>query len=371
VSIEVHSVCYRVAISNVWVPSSRARYVVVANETLQPVEAEMRSVGEALLVIVPICLLMAAAGGYFLARKSLAPVQQMALTADQISSHNLDQRLGVANPRDELGQLAETFNRLFERLQQAFQQQRQFMADASHELRTPISVALTATQVSRANRHHTDELHDTLEVVQSQMLRLRRVVEDMFTLAQADSGVYELTRTTFYLDEVILESVRAGRILGNVRDVAIRVGHLASEATCEGDEGLLRQLILILLDNAVKYTAAGGHVEISLLASADTYRVRVEDTGCGIPAADQPYIFDRFYRADKARSRRQPGAGSGAGLGLAIAQWIVQLHRGKIWLENSGANGSVFWFELPASIEHPASSAPDVAGPHWSTARHS
>ena len=348
VSVESKSVCHRVAISQVWVPSSRARYTVVANETLQPVEAEMRTVGEVLLIVVPICLLMAAAGGYFLARKSLAPVQEMARTAEQISSHNLDQRLPVANPRDELGLLAETFNRLFERLQQAFQQQRQFMADASHELRTPISVALTATQVSRAHRHQkTEELYDTLEVVQSQMLRLRRVVEDMFTLAQADSGAYQPVTTTFYLDEVVMESVRAARVLGNARDVAIRADHVAAEAMCEGDEDLLRQLILILLDNAVKYTPSGGFVDVSLVSTPDMYRIRVADTGCGIPPADQAYIFDRFYRADKARSRRQPGAGSGAGLGLAIAQLIAQLHRGKLWLEKSDANGSIFCLELP------------------------
>jgi two-component system, OmpR family, sensor histidine kinase CiaH len=142
-------------------------------------------------------------------------------------------------------------------------------------------------------------------------------------------------------------------VLGNARDVSIRVGHLAPEAAYEGDEGLLRQLILILLDNAVKYTPAGGTVEISLLAFTNTYRVRVADTGCGIPVADQPYIFRRFYRADKARSRRQPGAGSGAGLGLAIAQWITQLHDGTIWLEKSDAKGSIFWFELPANVECP------------------
>jgi heavy metal sensor kinase len=354
-TIESNSVRYRVAVANVWVPSSRAQYRVVANESLQPIEAEMRTVAELLLLTVPICLMLAAAGGYFLARKSLAPVLGMARTAEQISSHNLDQRLEASNTHDELGLLADTFNRVFERLQQAFRQQRRFMADASHELRTPISVALTATQVSLKGRSRdSEELYDTLEVVQSQMLRLRRVVEDMFTLAQADSGVFEPTRTTLYLDEVLLESLRAARVLGHARGVEIQVGHLACEAEYQGDEGLLKQLLLILLDNAVKYTSVGGHIEVSLTASHGRYRISVADTGCGISTVDQPYIFDRFYRADKSRSRQHPGAGSGAGLGLAIAQWITHLHGGNIRLEKSDLHGSVFRLDLPLREEHPS-----------------
>jgi signal transduction histidine kinase len=345
---------YRVVVASVWVPSSRASYSVIASEVMQPLEAEMGTVMEILLITVPVCLLLAAAGGYFLARKSLAPVLGMARAAERISSHNLDQRLPVGNPGDELGLLAETFNRVFERLQNSFRQQRQFMADASHELRTPVFVALTATQVSLQNRNQPPETpHETLEVVQSQMLRLRRMVEDMFTLAQADSGVYEPNQTTFYIDEVLLESVRAGRVLGKLRNVDVRAEPVEPELEYTGDEGLLRQLLLILLDNAVKYTPAGGHVEISLTVAESGYRIRVADTGCGIPLADQRYIFDRFYRADKSRSRRQLGAGSGAGLGLAIAQWITQQQRGRIWLESSSSHGSVFCVELPLSRRYP------------------
>jgi heavy metal sensor kinase len=350
---------YRVLATTVWVPSSGTRYRVVSNESLEPMKSQMRTVGELLLITVPLCLALAAVGGFFLARKSLFPILEMAQTAELISSHNLEQRLAVRNPNDELGRLAETFNRVFERLQQAFRQQRQFMADASHELRTPVSVALTATQVSLAHRNHRpEELYDTLEVVQSQMLRLRRVVEDMFMLAQADSGVYHLTRSGFYLEEAVLESIRAGRVLGRNRGVEIRVGELQTEAACEGDEGLMRQLLLILIDNAVKYTEPGGHVEVGMVRRGAHYRICVADTGSGVAAVDRPYIFDRFYRADKSRSRRQPAAGSGAGLGLAIAQWIAQLHQGKVWLEETGERGSVFCVEVPAAAEQPALAEP-------------
>ena len=315
-----------------------------------PLESEMRSVSEILFGTVPACILLAALGGYFLARKSLAPVLGMARTADHITSMNLDERLPVQDSHDELGLLAESFNRVLDRLQESFRQQRQFMADASHELRTPMSVALIATQVSLEGSNKAQEaLVDTLEVVQAQMLRLRSVVEGMFTLAQADSGVFQTTTTTFYLDEVLQESVRAGKVLGTARGIDVKIAQVSSEAEYSGDEGLLRQLLLILIDNGVKYTGADGQVQVSLVKAGGSYRIRVADTGPGVAPADQPYIFDRFYRADKARSRRQPGAGGGAGLGLAIGRWITQLHAGRLYLERSDSGGSVFCVELPVS----------------------
>ncbi len=349
-TLEVKGLRYRLAVKSAWVAYSQTRYLIVSNEALAPLESEMRSVSEILFGTVPACILLAALGGYFLARKSLAPVLGMARTADHITSMNLDERLPVQDSHDELGLLAESFNRVLDRLQESFRQQRQFMADASHELRTPMSVALIATQVSLEGSNKAPEaLVDTLEVVQAQMLRLRSVVEGMFTLAQADSGVFQTTTTTFYLDEVLQESVRAGKVLGTARGIDVKVAQVSSEAEYSGDEGLLRQLLLILIDNGVKYTGADGQVEVSLVKSGGSYRIRVADTGPGVPSADQPYIFDRFYRADKARSRRQPGAGGGAGLGLAIGLWITQLHAGRLYLERSDSGGSVFCVELPVS----------------------
>ncbi|HTF61205.1 MAG TPA: ATP-binding protein [Edaphobacter sp.] len=339
---------YRVAITRVSVPNINASYRVVANESVQPVNAELATLRGVLFIIVPVCLLLAAAGGYFLARKSLAPVLDMARTAEQISSHNLDQRLSSGNKNEELGQLADTFNRLFGRLQQAFRQQRQFMTDASHELRTPLSVALTATEVSlTARRQDLAELQETLKVVQSQLFRLRRIVEDMFMLAQADTGTYQPTITRFYLDEVLVESVRAARILAVVRNITVTIDHLTPEALLVADEDLLRQLFLILLDNAVKYTPEGGAIQVSLVSHKEEYKISIADNGPGIAVSDQPYVFDRFYRADRSRSRREPGTGSGAGLGLAIAQWIAHLHHGDVRLENSNSRGTVFGVWLP------------------------
>ena len=304
-TIETKSGRYRVAASDVRVPSIGASYRVIANESLQPIEAELRTLTESFVITVPICLLLAAAGGNFLARKSLRPVLEMTRTAEQISSHNLDQRLAVVNPNDELGFVAETFNRVFERLQKSFRQQRQFMADASHEIRTPVFVALTATQVSLRNRsQNTGDLRETLEVVESQMLRLRRVVDDMFTLAQADTGLYEPTMTQLYLEEVLSESVRAARVLANAREVQIDVPHLAAEAMYEGDEGLLRQLFLILLDNAVKFTPSGGQIRMSLMALEDRYKISIADTGCGIARISQARACRGIRQCSEAGGRR-------------------------------------------------------------------
>jgi two-component system OmpR family sensor kinase len=352
---------YRIATASVWVPSISAHYQVIANESAEPIEAGLASMREILMIFVPLCLLLAAAGGYFLARKSLKPVLLMTQTAEQISSHNLEQRLSTGTSRDELGLLAETFNRLFARLQEAFRQQRQFMADASHELRTPLSVALTATQVNlQVRNQNARELYEALEVVQSQLFRLRRVVEDMFMLVRTDNGMRDLTVTSFYLGEVILDSVRAAKVLGDARKVRV-TSSIMREACFIGDEGLLRQLFLILLDNAVKYTPHGGNVDLVLRAAGDEYEIQVSDTGCGIAAPDQPFIFDRFFRADKSRSRRDPGAGSGAGLGLAIAKSIIELHKGELKLEHSGPSGSMFSVRLPcpaAEAETPSVSSP-------------
>lgn len=339
---------FRIAVASVAVPFIGARYEVVANESLSSMEAELSSLRENLLILVPICLLIAAAGGYMLARKSLAPVLAMAKTAEQISSHNLDKRLTVANPNDELGLLAETFNRLFSRLQQTFRQQRQFMADASHELRTPISVALTATQVNLNPRtQNIGDLYEALEVVQAQLRRLRRVVEDMFTLARADASAYSPAHESFYLDEVVIESAKAARVLGQSRCVQVDASLLATDTPYVGDEGLIRQMVLILLDNAVKYSQDFGKVSVSLAAISSGYEISVTDKGGGIPEKDQPYIFDRFYRADKARSRSQAGLGGGAGLGLSIARWVADLHNGTVELVRSGTDGSAFRVFLP------------------------
>lgn len=319
------------------------RYQFVSTASLVPVEAELAGVRSIFFLAVPLALAAAALGGFLLARKSLAPVVEMSDTASRISSKDLTQRVAVGNSKDELGKLATTFNQLLERMEGSFTLQRRFMEDSSHELRTPIYVAHTAAQVTMERAGRTEEEYrEALATIDQQLARLQHIVEDMFVLARADAGALPLQVTEFDLGETVAECARAASLLGERHKVTVR-GPEPQEYPCRGDEGLIRQLVLILLDNAVKYTPAGGAVTIDIDASdIATYSVTVRDTGEGVPEGERERIFERFYRVDKARSRSAAGSGSGAGLGLAIAKWITGIHGGSLTLAETGPQGSTF-----------------------------
>lgn len=319
---------------------------IVAGRPLHEIQGDLNIIGGSLLLAVPLTLLLAGWGGWLLVRKNLAPIRLMSDSAQKIGAENLSERLPVANPRDELGRLAASFNDLLVRLKSAFDQQRQFMADASHELRTPLSVLRTTTEVMLEQSHRSEtEYREALSMIDSQTSRLARIVEDMFIIARADAGHRPLEWTDFYLDELIDESIKAARILAARKNIAIEMNG-TFEAPYTGDEGLLRQMLLNLLDNAIKHTPEGGFVRVSLARSESNYEILVADTGAGVPIEDQPRIFERFYRADKSRVRRNGTNGGGAGLGLPIARWIAEAHQGKLELVDSKPGGSVFWISL-------------------------
>lgn len=255
--------------------------------------------------------------GWFLARQGLAPVTAMARSARQIGAGSLDQQLPVVNPRDELGQLATTFNDLLARLNSAFEDQRRFMADASHELRNPLSVISTAAGVTLKKEHRAEEEYrEALQMIAEQTRRLSRIVNDMFMLARADAGQYPLRRRTLYLNDLLEEVARTGAVLASDRRASVKLTNLP-EAVFHGDEDLLRQMLLNLVDNAVKFTPSDGAVTLSLERRNDEYLLSVADAGPGVPAEARHHIFERFYRADRARTRAED---SSAGLGLAIAR---------------------------------------------------
>lgn len=321
-------------------------YWFVAGESEADTEREVATLRQAFLLGVPIAVLLSALGGYWLARKSLAPVVLISQTVESITSRNLERRVPILNPNDELGLLAQTFNRLLERLGTAFEQQRRFMADASHELRTPVSVAHTATEVTlEAPLRSEAEYREALGIVDGQLKRLRRVVEDMFLLARADSGAVPLRLSKFYLDELIGDTVRAARVLGAKREVQVLIEPMG-EALCCADESLVRQMVMILLDNAVKYSLPGGFVSVRLLTADGLYQIEVEDGGPGVPAAHLPFLFHRFYRVDTARSRAS-GTSGGAGLGLAIGRWIAEAHGGELFVKKTTPSGTIFSTTLP------------------------
>jgi heavy metal sensor kinase len=336
--------------------SPQSAVFIVIGQPFEDASDDAELLAGVLGAAVPLALILAAAGGWFLARKSLAPVVVMSERARRISAENLGERLPVVNPRDELGQLATTFNELLSRLndafarqQEAFAQQRQFMADASHELRTPVSVIRTTSEVTLEEPDcEAGEYREAMAMVGDQARRLTRIIEELFTLARADAGQRAIERRSFYLDELVAETARAASVLASRKGVAMECTS-APEAHFHGDEGLLRQMILNLLDNAIKHTRAGGRVRLSLERRDSEYAITVADTGAGVPAEAQPHIFRRFYRADKARSRAGVADGGGAGLGLSIAQWIAEAHDGRLELAHSDETGSTFIASFPLS----------------------
>ena len=332
----------RLGIQRLTIPQESKSYVIVVSQPLDLLSEELEILGNILLAAIPIALALASLGGWFLAKKSLAPVVIMSESARRIGAENLDLRLPIANPRDELGRLAATFNELLERLQSSFTQQRQFMADASHELRTPLSVMRTAAEVTLEQPQRDEsEYREALTMIDRQTDRLTRIVEDMFTLARADAGKRELSKHDFYLDELLAETASAAAVLAKRKGVIVECTS-GKETLYRGDEDLLRQMILNLLDNAIKFTSAGGRVHLQLSQNNSKHLITISDTGPGIPAEAQPYIFERFYRADHARSRSDQVNGSGAGLGLSIARWIAEAHDGSLTLQQSDHTGSVF-----------------------------
>jgi signal transduction histidine kinase len=267
----------------------------------------------------------------------------MAERARRIGVEDVGARLPVANPRDELGGLAETFNELLDRLEASLTQQRQFMADASHELRTPVTTSRTAAAVALQQSHRQeDEYREALTIIEQQTTRLSRIVEDMFTLARADAGSYPVRRTLMYLDEVVDEAVRAARVLADTKQVSIDLSASPS-ASFVGDEELVRRLIGNLLDNAIRYAPPRTAVQVTLAHEPDRFVLSVTDAGEGIAREMQPHIFERFFRGDAAR----PSDG-GAGLGLALARWIARAHGGDVTLVHSSHEGSTFAAVLPS-----------------------
>ena len=332
---------HRLAMRRVVIPAFEVGFVIVAGSSLEPTDEELESLRSILIYVVPLSLVIAGIGGWFLAGRSLSPVVAMANRARQIGIENLGERLPVVNPRDELGRLAATFNELLARLDGSITQQRQFMADASHELRTPVTTARTAATVALQQPSRAEaDYRETLAIVEQEATRLSRIVDDMFTLARADAGSYPIRMAPMYLDEVVDDVVRAGRVTASIRDVSI-VSESIRPAPFTGDEDLIRRLIVNLLDNAVRYAPSGSRVRIALDRTDDSYAISVSDEGPGIPLEVQPRIFERFYRVDSARTHGESSDG-GAGLGLALVRWIAQAHDGDVTLAASSRLGSTF-----------------------------
>ena len=336
----------RVATQRVRIAASGAGYVVLAGQSLEPVEDELESLREILWYVVPVAVMVAGLGGWAIARHSLLPVSAMSRQARTITAQALGARMPIVNPADELGGLAQSFNELLQRLEESFATQRRFMADASHELRTPIATSRTAVSVTLKQPHRDEaEYREALRIVEDQTWRLTRIVDDMLTLARADAGEYPLRIVSFYLDELVQDVARGARVLARA---GARVEVSAPvETPFTGDEDLLRRMLLNLVDNALQHTPPSGEIRLALEQGNGAVRIIVSDNGPGIPIEAQAHIFERFYRADRARARRDATEGTGAGLGLAIAKWIAEAHQGRLVLVRSDSAGTTFEAVFP------------------------
>jgi len=296
-----------------------------------------------LFISIPLLLLSAAAGGYWISTLALAPVDQITQTARTISAQNLSSRLVVPHTGDELQRLSETLNGMLGRLEAAFRKITQFTADASHELRTPVAVMRTRAELSLRKARTADEYREVIAEVLAELEKTSGLIEQLMFLARADSGAETLHFAATNVAEVLREACHQGSALAEAKHVAFQEQISGDSLWIQGDAGSLRRLFLILIDNAVKYTPANGQVEVSL-QSNDGYAVaQVRDTGIGIAESDLPNVFERFYRADKARSRES----GGVGLGLSIGRWIAEVHAGTIEVHSAPGRGSIFQIRLP------------------------
>ncbi len=296
-----------------------------------------------LLLLSPVVLVLASAGGYWLSRRALTPVDQITRAAHDINSNNLARRLAVPRTGDELQRLSETLNSMLGRLESSFNRITQFTADASHELRTPLALMRTTTEVSLRTSQTVADYREAQQEVLSELQKTSSLVEKLMLLARADAGMETLQRAPVNVAECLRGACKDGQILANAKQLKFAEDIATEELFVEGDPHALHRLFVILLDNAVKYTAPGGSVTVGLRQRNGSAIAEFRDTGIGIAADDLPNIFDRFYRADKARSREF----GGVGLGLSIARWVAEAHRGSIDVESTPGVGSAFSVRLP------------------------
>ena len=323
------------------------RFVFVSTESLAGRHDALRRLRAAFAIVIPIALLIAAAGGYFLASRTLAPVARITEAASRIEAANLSDRIAVKNPDDELGHLASVLNALLQRLERSFQQQRQLLADTSHELRTPVTIIRSEAEVTLSRERETKEYRDALEVIRSESSHLSNLIEGVLLLARADAQQNRTATESFPLAPLIEESVQSLRRVANARQIALTCT-TDGPMPIEGNADLLRRMLLNLVGNAIKFTEPGGQVRVDSHRAGPNYVVKVTDTGHGIPIEDQQRIFDRFFRADPARGRSDNrDTAEGAGLGLPIARWIARAHGGDLRLVGSTPAGSIFEAVLP------------------------
>ena len=315
--------------------------VVQVAASLEPVEMARSRFLLILLGLAPLALLVAGVGGWFLARRALAPVDAMVEAARRIEAEDLSRRIETAGSQDELGRLAAVLNDMLARLERSFATVSQFSADAAHELRTPLTILKGEMEVALRSSPGEQEYRRVLTSCLEEVDRLNALVEDLLFLARSEGGSVRVTQAAVNLAEVVAEVAPALQALADGAAVALSITP-SPPVWVHGNASMLFRLLFNLGENAIKYTPAGGRVEIRLSRSESTAVIEVRDSGPGIPLDEQAHIFDRFYRGDRARSR------GGVGLGLSLSRSIVSLHGGHIGVESTPLEGSCFRVAFPS-----------------------
>jgi heavy metal sensor kinase len=316
--------------------------VVAVAESLQGTDEAVRRVLILLLITAPVALGIVGFAGWWLVRNALIPVDRIRSKADEIGIDRLHERLSAPHSTDEIGQLASTLNAMLDRLEAGVAAKRQLIADASHELRAPLAAMRAELDVSITEPGRTEAERATLESVREEVVRMSRTVDNLLTLASADEGQLELLPRRIDLLQTIEEASRPLRALADANGIRLRIG--GEPYTVEADPQRLHQALTNLIENAIKFTPAGGEVTALTWRANGELGVTVTDTGPGIPPEARAHVFDRFYRADSSRSRES----GGSGLGLAICTEIAAAHGGTVRVESEIGSGSAFTLALPA-----------------------
>ncbi len=329
------------------------QYVVEVGASLEPVQDVLRRLVVYLVVGLAAMVLVATAGGYFLIRRALAPVDHISSSAEHITLHNLKERLPIAKTGDELERLSVSLNHMIARLEDAFQQNRRFTADASHEMRTPLTIMRGELESIVEGVGTPEDVRATAASILDEVQRLARIVEGLFAISRLDAGEAQAQWQPFDLAALATGTAEQMCLLAEDKGIAI-TSNAPKKVIVNGDRARMKQVVVNLLDNAIKYTPEGGSIRLSVIACDDKAVLEVEDSGIGIPADAQPHIFDRFFRVDAARSRDL----GGAGLGLSIVKSICTAHGGRVNFQSIEGKGSRFKVELPLSQpdhqpEHP------------------
>lgn len=300
------------------------------------------------LYSVPLVLAIAVPVGWYLAGRALKPFAEVARTAEQITSKNLNTQITTRHKEEEIQRLVQAFNSMVRRLNDSFQQMRKFNADAAHELRTPLSILQGENEIAMRSLSLPDEIHSVLASNLEELQRLTRIVNDMLILAEADAGSQTFVKKPTKLGPLLEDLIEQMRVLAMDRNIAINFTE-SGDAAIDADSLWLRRALLNLIDNAIKYSKEGGRIDVRLEVSGGRVRLTIRDEGIGIAPNDLPHIFNRLYRADPARSR----SSGGVGLGLALVKWIVESHDGQIRVESEVDRGAAFEITLPSSAGNP------------------